>query len=78
METILRIEKSRKESGLKVHYTEDRVKELYKDWETVPNDLAPKMLSVRDKWKADSLLLSKDQAWQNVVNMINAMFGYHE
>lgn len=60
--------------GREKYYTEEKVQELEDDYKTVPDDLARRMITVRDIWKNSRLNLSKNQAWESVVDIINTMF----
>lgn len=74
-EIFRRIDESRSRiPGREKYYTEEKVKELEDDYKTVPRDLAQRMITVRDIWKNSRLNLSKNQAWENVVDIINTMF----
>lgn len=74
-EILRRIDESRSRMpGREKYYTEEKVKELEDDYKTVPRDLAQRMITVRDIWKNSRLNLSKNQAWENVVDIINTMF----
>lgn len=74
-EILRRIDESRSRMpGREKYYTEEKVKELEDDYKTVPDDLAQRMITVRDIWKNSRLNLSKNQAWENVVDIINTMF----
>ena len=42
--------------------------------EKLPDNLAEKLLSVRDSWKAAYLESGKDAAWKSVVSMFSTMF----
>ncbi len=75
LEILCRIDESRSSKmGRERYYTEEKVKELEDDYKTVPDNLAERMITVRDIWKSAGLNLSKGQAWENVVEMINTMF----
>lgn len=74
-EIFRRMDESRSRiPGREKYYTEEKVKELEDDYKTVPRDLAQRMITVRDIWKNSRLNLSKNQAWENVVDIINTMF----
>ena len=60
------------------YYTEEKVKELKEDYKTVPDNLAQRMLTVRDCLKLSRQTLSKDKAWESVVEIINTMFRRRE
>lgn len=74
-EILRRLDESRSRiPGREKYYTEEKVKELEDDYKTVPRDLAQRMITVRDIWKNSRLNLSKNQARENVVDIINTMF----
>ena len=41
---------------------------------TIPDNLAEKMLSVRDSWKAAYVASGKDEAWKNIISMVSSIF----
>lgn len=59
--------------GREPYYTDERVRELKEDWRTVPDNLADRMLTVRDYWKA-CRNMSGNKAWGSALEIINTMF----
>ncbi len=78
-EIFRRMDESRsKMMGREPVYTEERVRELEEDYKTVPDDLAQRMLSVRNYWKVCRANMSGDRAWKSVAEIINTMFRSRE